>query len=178
MFWEEGGGQPFNPKITITRPIEASLPAFLRHFEDLLEHYGALHAINLLGSKEGEAALTLAYEAHLRAAADADENIARDVGMTAFDFHQHAKVGGIESVKHHLLRAVGEVGEGFGACVVSVDAEGRPTPILQQRGVFRTNCKGARGRLSCRVRLPLTLSLSLRRRALDPPLRLSLILTR
>ncbi|GAA5845709.1 hypothetical protein JCM9279_006079 [Rhodotorula babjevae] len=115
LFWEEGGGQPFNPKITITRPIEASLPAFLRHFEDLLEHYGALHCINLLGSKEGEAALTLAYEAHLRAAADADDNIAGAVGMTAFDFHQHAKVGGIESVKHHLARAVGEVSEGFGA---------------------------------------------------------------
>ncbi|GAA5938180.1 hypothetical protein JCM3775_002909 [Rhodotorula graminis] len=108
LFWEEGGGQPFNPKITITRPIEASLPAFLRHFEDLLEHYGALHCINLLGSKEGEAALTLAYEAHLRAAADADDNIAGEVDMTAFDFHQHAKVGGIESVKHHLARAVGE----------------------------------------------------------------------
>ncbi|GAA5914549.1 hypothetical protein JCM8208_001200 [Rhodotorula glutinis] len=143
LFWEEGGGQPFNPKITITRPIEASLPAFLRHFEDLLEHYGALHCINLLGSKEGEAALTLAYEAHLRAAADADDNIAGAVGMTAFDFHQHAKVGGIETVKHHLARAVGEVSEGFGACVVGVDAQGRPTPILSQRGVFRTNCKGA-----------------------------------
>jgi len=143
VFWEEGGGQPFNPKITITRPIEASLPAFLRHFEDLLEHYGALHCINLLGSKEGEAALTLAYEAHLRTAADADDNIAGAVGMTAFDFHQHAKVGGIESVKHHLARAVGEVSEGFGACVVGVDEQGRPTPILSQRGVFRTNCKGA-----------------------------------
>ncbi|GJN88599.1 hypothetical protein Rhopal_001565-T1 [Rhodotorula paludigena] len=141
LFWEEGGGQPFNPKITITRPIEASLPAFLRHFEDLLEHYSRIHIINLLAAKEGEAALTMAYEAHLRAAAEADENIHDGVGMTAFDFHHHAKLGGIESVKHHLLRAVGEVEENFGACVVGVGEDGRATPILSQRGVFRTNCK-------------------------------------
>ncbi|BGP37915.1 Inositol-1,4,5-trisphosphate 5-phosphatase 1 [Rhodotorula kratochvilovae] len=143
LFWEEGGGQPFNPKITITRPIEASLPAFVRHFEDLLEHYGSLHAINLLGSKEGEAALTAAYEAHLAAAAEADENIAHEVGMTPFDFHHYAKVGGIESVKSHLLRAVGEVEDRLGACVVGVGEAGEVTPILSQRGVFRTNCKGA-----------------------------------
>ncbi|GAA6051835.1 hypothetical protein JCM3770_005490 [Rhodotorula araucariae] len=148
LFWEEGGGQPFNPKITITRPIEASLPAFLRHFEDLLEHYGSLHAINLLASKEGEAALTAAYEAHLAAAADADENIARDVGITAFDFHHYAKVGGIESVTSHLLRAVGEVEDAFGACVVGVGEDGAVTPILAQRGVFRTNCKDVRA--ACR----------------------------
>lgn len=147
VFWEEGGGQPFNPKITITRPIEASLPAFLRHFEDLLEHYSRIHIINLLAAKEGEAALTMAYEAHLRAAGEADENIHDGVGMTAFDFHHHAKLGGIESVKHHLLRAVGEVEENFGACVVGVGEDGRATPILSQRGVFRTNCKGASIRL-------------------------------
>ncbi|BGP30041.1 Inositol-1,4,5-trisphosphate 5-phosphatase 1 [Rhodotorula toruloides] len=141
LFWEEGGGQPFNPKITITRPLEASLPAFLRHCEDLLEHYSRFHIINLLSTKEGEAALTNAYEAHLKVAKGMDQNVAEGVGITEFDFHARSKVGGIESVKSQLSREIGDVEEDFGACVVGVDQEGRTTPILKQKGVFRTNCK-------------------------------------
>ncbi|BGP22785.1 inositolor phosphatidylinositol phosphatase [Rhodotorula toruloides] len=141
LFWEEGGGQPFNPKITITRPLEASLPAFLRHCEDLLEHYSRFHITNLLSSKEGEAALTASYEAHLKAAKEMDQNVAKGVGVTEFDFHARSKVGGIESVKSQLSKEIGDVEEDFGACVVGVDQEGRTTPILTQKGVFRTNCK-------------------------------------
>ncbi|GAA5848524.1 hypothetical protein JCM8547_004539 [Rhodosporidiobolus lusitaniae] len=155
VFWEEGGGQPFAPKITITRPIEASLPAFVRHFEDLLEHYGKVHIINLLANKEGEAALTSSYTSHLSAASQLDENLDRSVSLTEFDFHERKKYGGIESVKHQLQREVGEVEEGFGACVVGVgggegeekEGEGKegegeePVQIMKQTGVLRTNCK-------------------------------------
>ncbi|GAA6037102.1 hypothetical protein JCM8097_008735 [Rhodosporidiobolus ruineniae] len=151
LFWEEGGGQPFAPKITITRPIEASLPAFLRHFEDMLENYDKVHIINLLGSKEGEAALTSAYSTHLSAASSLSEPLAHSVGMTDFDFHARAKYGGIESVKSQLAREVGEVEERFGACVVGVPGEEgggekradeeEVTPVMKQTGVFRTNCK-------------------------------------
>ncbi|GAA5830258.1 hypothetical protein JCM11251_001286 [Rhodosporidiobolus azoricus] len=155
LFWEEGGAQPFNPKITITRPVEASLPAFLRHFEDMLEHYDKVHIINLLGTKEGEAALTTAYSHHLQLASQSDENIRLSVRLTEFDFHARSKVGGIESVKYQLQREIGEVEEGFGACVVGLHQGGEageeekngivgvkePVPIMQQTGVFRTNCK-------------------------------------
>ncbi|GAA5885405.1 hypothetical protein JCM6882_009606 [Rhodosporidiobolus microsporus] len=152
LFWEEGGAQPFNPKITITRPIEASLPAFLRHFEDMLEHYDKVHIINLLSTKEGEAALTSAYANHLSVASPLDENIRTAIDLTEFDFHARSKVGGIESVKHQLAREVGEVEEGFGACVVGLAGEEKekkgeveePVPIMQQTGVFRTNCKDVR----------------------------------
>ncbi|GAA6009081.1 hypothetical protein JCM10207_004086 [Rhodosporidiobolus poonsookiae] len=142
LFWEEGGGQPFNPKITITRPIEASLPAFVRHFEEMLEHYDKVHIINLLGSKEGEAALTAAYSAHLRAAASVDDNIRQSVSLTEFDFHARSRVGGIESVKVQLAREVGDVEDEFAACVIGVEGESEgPVPIQQQLGVMRTNCK-------------------------------------
>ncbi|GAA5860538.1 hypothetical protein JCM3774_006201 [Rhodotorula dairenensis] len=116
LFWEEGGSQPFNQKITITRPIEASLPAFLRHCEDLVEHYSRFHILNLLANKEGEAALTQAYEAHLRAAQDADENLRDNVGMTEFDFHARSKGGGgIDSVQAQLWREVESTEETIGA---------------------------------------------------------------
>lgn len=142
LFWEEGGSQPFNQKITITRPIEASLPAFLRHCEDLLEHYSRFHILNLLANKEGEAALTQAYEAHLRAAQDADENVRDNVGMTEFDFHARSKGGGgIDSVQAQLWREVESTEETIGACVVGVDQSGDATQIMSQNGVFRTNCK-------------------------------------
>ena len=144
VFWEEGGSQPFNQKITITRPIEASLPAFLRHCEDLLEHYSRFHILNLLANKEGEAALTQAYEAHLRAAQDADENVRDNVGMTEFDFHARSKGGGgIDSVQAQLWQEVESTEETIGACVVGVDQGGDATQIMSQNGVFRTNCKGA-----------------------------------
>lgn len=148
VFWEEGGSQPFNQKITITRPIEASLPAFLRHCEDLLEHYSRFHILNLLANKEGEAALTQAYEAHLRAAQDADENVRDNVGMTEFDFHARSKGGGgIDSVQAQLWREVESTEETIGACVVGVDQSGDATQIMSQNGVFRTNCKGTCPRL-------------------------------
>lgn len=73
-----------------------------------------------------------------------DQNVAEGVGITEFDFHARSKVGGIESVKSQLSREIGDVEEDFGACVVGVDQEGRTTPILTQKGVFRTNCKDVR----------------------------------
>lgn len=59
-------------------------------------------------------------------------------------------MGGIESVARQLAREVGEVGEGFGACVVGVrvgegegEGEEEGTMVMRQQGTFRTNCKGA-----------------------------------
>ncbi|KAM0755638.1 hypothetical protein T439DRAFT_8341 [Meredithblackwellia eburnea MCA 4105] len=137
LFWEEVGIQPFGLKITITRPIEASLPAFTRHFTDLIDTYSSLHIINLLSSKDQEAQLTDSYALHLDRAGLRDQ-----VGLTAFDFHARSKLGGIESVRNQLSTVVGDVGETFGACVASVDGgEEGTTVVMNQRGVFRTNCK-------------------------------------
>ena len=70
VFWEQQGLQTFGQKIQITRP-QASQPAFERHFMQLIDEYGAVHAINLLGSKENEAILTSAYAKSLQVAQDA-----------------------------------------------------------------------------------------------------------
>ena len=141
VFWEEGGQQPFNVKVTVTRPIEASLPAFTKHFDDLLDEYSSVHIINLLAQKDLEAGLTLAYEAHLAAATQVDDSIRASVGMTEFDFHARSRIGGIESVRSQLGQVVGGVQEGFGSCLVQVDEKGRGTVIVGQQGAFRTNCR-------------------------------------
>lgn len=141
VFWEETG-LPFGLKITITRPIESSLPAFLRHFESLIDNYSSLHIVNLLSSKDQEVLLTEAYQAHLAASKLIDEEIKENVFMTNFDFHARSRVGGIESIKTQLASVVGAVEERFGACLVAVDSEGQGSLIVGQRGVFRTNCKG------------------------------------
>ncbi|GAA6012488.1 hypothetical protein JCM11491_004347 [Sporobolomyces phaffii] len=153
LFWEEGGSQPFNPKITITRPLEASLPAFIRHFEDLLETYPrppvkTIQILNLLSKeKEGESALTRSYLEHLRKAQELDENIGERVEWTDFDFHMVSRmVGGIERVRSALADELNGREESFGACVVGVepgrDGEEEATVVMKQSGIFRTNCKG------------------------------------
>ena len=94
VFWEQQGLQTFGQRIQITRP-QGSQPAFDRHFAGLVEEYGAVHAINLLGTKENEAALTMAYTRHMSIAR---LSVGDTVGITNFDFHATVKYGGHESV--------------------------------------------------------------------------------
>lgn len=98
MFWEQQGLQTFGQRIQITRP-QASQPAFERHFAHLTEEYGAVHAINLLGTKENEAILANAYGNHL--------NVAKgiwgpDLGITNYDFHAAVRAGGHDSIPRDL----------------------------------------------------------------------------
>lgn len=90
--------QTFGHRIQITRPT-TSQPAFNQHFAQLLEEYGSIHAINLLGTKENEASLTNAYGRHLSIARGA---LGDDLFITHFDFHNAVKVGGHDSVLRDL----------------------------------------------------------------------------
>ena len=139
MFWEQQGFQTFGQKIQITRPQVASQPAFDRHFAQLTEEYGAVHAINLLGTKENEAILSEAYSAHIKAAARASDSAAlSSVGITHFDFHQSVRMGGHESVREiRRLPGVKNGIEDFGYTIVD---QALNEAVLRQRGVFRTNC--------------------------------------
>ncbi|SCV69109.1 BQ2448_2129 [Microbotryum intermedium] len=141
LFWEEGGPNPLAPKISINRPPEASLPAFIRHFEELVDTYDAIHIVNLLSHREQEAALTDAYAQHLATAQSLDENIGDRIDLTAFDFHARSKTGGIESIRSSLSQILGRKEEEFGACIVTFEGDGVPKVVTRQRGVFRTNCK-------------------------------------
>ena len=99
VFWEQQGLQTFGQRIQLTRP-HASQPSFDKHFADLVEEYGAVHVINLLGTKENESILSNAYAQHLHAARTAV--FGNDIGMTHFDFHAIVRIGGHESVMREL----------------------------------------------------------------------------
>ncbi|KAG6821534.1 hypothetical protein H0H93_000043 [Arthromyces matolae] len=139
LFWEQQGIQTFGQRIQITRP-QASQPAFERHFSQLIEEYGAAHAINLLGTKENEQILTSTYGRHLLIARG---SIADDLSITNFDFHNAVKIGGHDSVIRDLrqaslrLEAIGDHVDKFGFTMCSADSD---EIITDQKGVFRTNC--------------------------------------
>lgn len=98
VFWEQQGLQTFGQRVQITRPT-ASQPAFDRHFAQIIDEYGSVHAINLLGTKDAEATLTQAYARHLQAAKSIWDS---DIGITHFDFHHAVRLGGHESVLRDL----------------------------------------------------------------------------
>ncbi|KAF8165492.1 inositol polyphosphate phosphatase [Crassisporium funariophilum] len=135
LFWEQQGLQTFGQRIQITRP-QASQPAFERHLFHLMEEYGSVHAINLLGQKENEASLTNAYARHLQIARAALGDV---LGITHFDFHNAVRVGGHDSVIRELRRTEAIVDHvdrfGFTMCDTSSDEI-----VTDQKGVFRTNC--------------------------------------
>ncbi|KAF7332240.1 Inositol polyphosphate phosphatase [Mycena kentingensis (nom. inval.)] len=135
LFWEQQGLQTFGQKIQITRPT-TSQPAFERHFAQLLEEYGSVHAINLLGTKENEASLTNAYARHLQIAREA---FGDDVSLTLYDFHNAVRSGGHDCVVRDLRR--------IDAISTHVDTHGftmgdasTDEIVTGQKGVFRTNC--------------------------------------
>jgi len=98
VFWEQQGLQTFGQRVQITRP-NASQPAFERHFAQIIDEYGSVHAINLLGTKDAEATLTHAYARHLQVAKSIWGS---DIGITHFDFHNAVRLGGHESVIRDL----------------------------------------------------------------------------
>lgn len=103
VFWEQQGLQTFGQRIQITRPY-ASQPAFERHFSQLIDEHTAVHAINLLGSKENEATLTAAYASHLNRARNIWDDQLR---ITHYDFHYAVKMAGHDSIMKDIEYVIG-----------------------------------------------------------------------
>ncbi|EKM59266.1 uncharacterized protein PHACADRAFT_157566 [Phanerochaete carnosa HHB-10118-sp] len=135
LFWEQQGLQTFGQKIQITRP-QASQPAFERHFMQLIDEYGAVHAINLLGTKENEASLTAAYARGLQIA---QTDMGDAIGITHFDFHNMVRLYGHDGVIGQLRRqeSIMEHIDKYGFTMADSTSN---EIITYQKGVFRTNC--------------------------------------
>lgn len=99
VFWEQQGFQTFGQKVQVTRPQAASQPAFDRHFAQLVDQYSAVHAVNLLGTKENESILTSAYAQHLRTGRAGGGEI---IGFTQFDFHTIVRSVGHDNIPREL----------------------------------------------------------------------------
>jgi len=166
IFWESMSSLiPGQQKITITRSPEATQLSFDRHFEALERTYGAVHVVNLLSEiKPGEVELTDRYNLQMarttltrREADDEAEETHKDVYLqkTEFDFHEVSKAaGGYDGAKkiRPLIAQSAESFVYFLTQVIEDEVETvdhgravrkkvmRPVMVMQQNGVFRTNC--------------------------------------
>lgn len=152
VFWEQAPGFfPGQQKIEVIRSCEATKHAFDKHFESLESRYGAVHIVNLLSSlKPGEVELSTRFNElvsrsplNQKANADASSNHML-LEMTEFDFHAEARgplgYGASDQIKDVILHSV----DGFGYFLSESTCYGNEAKtssvVLQQEGVFRTNC--------------------------------------
>ncbi|AEY97456.1 FAFL228Wp [Eremothecium gossypii FDAG1] len=133
IFWEQDTSL-INPKVQITRSIEATQPIFDEHFQRLVDKYGPIHVVNLLSTKYSEMELSRRYRTHIERSKSLklDENIF----LTEFDFHRETKDQGFSAasrIRPMIERSLLENG------YFSYDVK-ENKPISKQRGVFRVNC--------------------------------------
>ena len=160
IFWEQSTGLlPGQQKIHIARSPEATQPAFDKHFESLEAKYGIIHILNLLNeSKPGEADLTARYSYHvmrspLNQAVDIGRSSVRRLSESHFDFHAETRGSGGYEAASMVTRLIQDHADGYayllcenmGACVPpSLQDRKAAQPgeavVLQQEGIFRTNC--------------------------------------
>lgn len=150
IFWEQASGLlPGQQKIQITRSVEATQPAFDKHFEELARNYGAVHILNLLSeTKSGELELTERYRYHVRHCSlnsSAGKSIERQlIRETEFDFHAQTRGPSGYEAASAINTFVKDSADGFAYCLVQKSndpsSNTEDSVILQQEGVFRTNC--------------------------------------
>jgi hypothetical protein len=155
IFWEQQTGLlPNQQKIQITRSPEATHPAFEKHMEGIVLKYGASHIVNLLSeTKSGEAELSSRYRKHLRASSLAESRNQDQQGHhtaallrnTEYDFHAETKGPSGYEAANAIRRIVDSSAEAFGYFLMEGstnenEAESSYDVVLQQEGVFRTNC--------------------------------------
>ncbi|KAI9781967.1 MAG: inositol polyphosphate 5-phosphatase [Geoglossum umbratile] len=160
IFWEQATGLlPNQQKIQVTRSPEATQPAFDKHFETLEVKYGAIHVLNLLSeSKPGEVDLTNRYRYHVRHSSlntvdDKDNSLDHQLlRETEYDFHAETKgSNGYEAasaIRHLIQRSAGSFGyflsdhgdNSTNSGSADIYHHRRSIVVLQQEGIFRTNC--------------------------------------
>lgn len=152
---------PNQQKIQITRSPEATQSAFNKHFDYLELAYGAVHILNLMSAaKPGEVELTARYQQHVRRSPL--NQTAGSVGVaenrlltTQFDFHAETKGPGGYEAASMIRRLIQDRADSFAYLLCDFTNKSRATDIdirsngscrqesiviLQQEGVFRTNC--------------------------------------
>lgn len=160
VFWEQAGSViPNQQRITVTRSIDGTQPAFDKHFTELEQAYGAVHVVNLLSAtKPGEAELSGLYRTGLQQCPLSrltEKNTSLDHALlraTEYDFHAETKgptgyeaateirryiEDSADGFAYYLAEATDDAGDG-GDGVARKDR--RYVVVLQQEGVFRTNC--------------------------------------
>lgn len=158
IFWEQAPGLiPGQQRIEVTRSTEATQHAFNKHFDLLGLKYGTVHVVNLLGEdKPGESELSAKFRGHI-AKSPLRQQTALHTGsessrlqLTDYDFHAESRgpmgFGASTQLKQELSNPIQGYEYFLGDLpsenlLESEDAPQNALPaILQQQGVFRTNC--------------------------------------
>lgn len=132
-FWEQDPTL-INPKITLTRSLEATQPIFNKHFTEICQKYGVCHIINLLSkTKPAEVQVLRRYKQLYNGSDHKDE-----MAFSEFDFHHETKqlsrgFAGATKVLPMLYNSL----ENFGWFVYDSTQD---EAITRQDGIFRTNC--------------------------------------
>lgn len=130
-FWEQDTTL-INPKITITRSLEATQPIFNKHFNEICQKYGVCHIVNLLSkTKPAEVAVLNNYKQLYR-----NSNHKEEIAFSEFDFHHETKGVGFAGATK-IMPLLRQSLENFGWFVFDLK-EGEV--VTRQDGVFRTNC--------------------------------------
>ncbi|KAI4287004.1 MAG: hypothetical protein L6R35_003742 [Caloplaca aegaea] len=152
---------PNQQKIQITRSPEATQSAFDKHFDHLELAYGAVHILNLMSAtKSGEVELTMRYQQHVQRSPL--NQTTGSIGVTGnrlmtsqFDFHAETKGPGGYEAASMVRRLIQDKADSFAYLLCDITDKSRTTDmdirsngpsrqestvILQQEGIFRTNC--------------------------------------
>ncbi|KAI6779083.1 Inositol-1 [Emericellopsis cladophorae] len=151
VFWEQAADLvPGRQKVTVTRSPEGMQPSFNKHFDELEQTYGAVHVVNLLSeTKPAEVELSNLYHHGIQhsplsragMSGSPDHALLRE---TRYDFHAETKgPAGYEAAKG-IRRYVEDSIDAFSYFLAEASEEsggpGHMRVVLQQDGVFRTNC--------------------------------------
>lgn len=132
IFWEQDANL-LSAKVNITRSLEATQPAFNKHFQYLNSKFGGVHCVNLLsGEKANERELSKRYVRHIVS----NPSLKESLGYTNFDFHQEVAHGGY-AMANKILPQLQESMIEFGFFSYDLRTGQSET---EQVGVFRTNC--------------------------------------
>lgn len=160
IFWEQTAGLiPGQQKIEVTRSFEATQHAFNQHFENLELEYGAVHVVNLLSeTRSGEAELSAKFRDHIaRSSIRQKEGFSKShhqslLRITEYDFLAETRGPAGYEASHAITYELADSLDGFAyflsedstrpaaSSLDREDAAGAASIILQQEGVFRTNC--------------------------------------
>ena len=76
LFWEQDP-QLLSSKITFTRSLEASGPAFVKHFDNLFDRVGTVHIVDLLGGPTGSRGSSIVNQSGTISQANSNPNSSR-----------------------------------------------------------------------------------------------------
>ncbi|CAB4254220.1 similar to Saccharomyces cerevisiae YOR109W INP53 Polyphosphatidylinositol phosphatase, dephosphorylates multiple phosphatidylinositols [Maudiozyma barnettii] len=133
VFWEQDTSL-INPKVQITRSMEATQPIFDEHFEKLIKRYGPVHVVNLLSTKSSEIELSRRYYNQIKQSKKLKLN--SDILYTAFDFHKETAQEGFSAVSKVIPLVLDSL---LISGYFAYDCKAKKV-MSEQHGIFRTNC--------------------------------------